>query len=340
MLLAGFIRHLRSTPSSRGVVHVSGKRFSEVIEDLDVRTEHRAPRSALAVLVASRRGARHTERYRDRLLAHARPMAELPTTGGGRQTSLQLHIRDCPLEPVQIYHGYRVSHRTVSVCVIESVSPREQSLSHGDDLPYEGVSAEWSWVRHSLDDKWVVAYRITEQNGEHVVDEVRVYPREPDADSRRAVGWSGDPRAVAPGGVTTRLLRKVKVATALAAGDHSIQVIGTVLPPELAPKGKVAHRPRRRRRDDLLLARVAIRYDDARAAGSLTRAHKAWELLRELDNLYYTPGSVRQLIAAARKRGFITPTREGAGRGRATDEARAVIDAHTRNSSTPTRPTP
>jgi len=217
--------------------------------------------------------------------------------------------------------------------VIESVSPREQPLSHRDDLPYEGVSAEWTWVRHSLDEEWVVAYRITEQNGEHVVDEVRVYPREPDEESRRAVGWSGDPGAVQLGGITTRLLRKVKVGTALAAGDDSIQAIGTVLPPALAPKGKVAHRPRRRRRDDLLLALVAIRYDDARAAGSPTPARNACELLRELDNLYYAPGSVRQLIAAARKRGFITPTREGAGKGRATDDARAVIDAHTKNTS-------
>jgi len=87
-------------PPASGVVHVSGKRFSEVIEDLDVRAEHRAPRSALAILVPSRRGARHAESDRDRLLANACAIAELPTTGGRRQTSLQLHVRDCPLEPV------------------------------------------------------------------------------------------------------------------------------------------------------------------------------------------------------------------------------------------------
>ena len=82
------------------------------------------------------------------------------------------------------------------------------------------------WIRQDLGD-WCAMLRIVpSKNGNPVVAEVRLFPREPDAD-RVATGldpgeWSGSyvgSRAVVPGsGLTARILHAVKVGQARTAG--------------------------------------------------------------------------------------------------------------------------
>src|SRR4051794_31210020 len=78
-----------------------------------------------------------------------------------------------------------------------------------------------AWIYRDLNDQWVSAYRIIEQDGALVVAEIRVFPSEAACDPRRVEsgprddpalerapgGWSEDPTSVPVGGISARLLR-------------------------------------------------------------------------------------------------------------------------------------
>lgn len=82
------------------------------------------------------------------------------------------------------------------------------------------------WVEAAIDDQWIAAYRLIAQEGSPVIAEIRIFPAETERPLEMGSGalpkfpgmWSAEVRgslATAPaGGITARLIRKVKV------GEH------------------------------------------------------------------------------------------------------------------------
>lgn len=125
------------------------------------------------------------------------------------------------------------------------------------------------WLEVALDPDWTAAYLLDRRGGLLEIIELRVFPSEPD---RPKPGrWSGRlSDAVPAGGITARVLRKVRVSTDLASvtaianevrqmqGDEAVWRRFGGQYPELAEDQP--RRPGRRGRSDVFLVRVAARY--------------------------------------------------------------------------------
>jgi hypothetical protein len=183
-----------------------------------------------------------------------------------------------------------------------------------------------AWLEVDLDE-WISAFRMAEQAGELVVAEVRFFPKEPEPEGewiddpktgrrfkaqfsigeenqRRDYGsWSGNPANIPPGGVPARLLRTVRPGAALQLGVYGVRAI----PPQPAFE-KLAerrHRPKRTKRDPLLLARIAVLHEQLSLDRSRSPSMTAWKLL-EAAGIHYTRETVRDLVRHARKSGFLS----------------------------------
>jgi hypothetical protein len=76
-----------------------------------------------------------------------------------------------------------------------------------------------TWLEVPIEEAWLAAYRVVEQEGLPAVAELRIFPAEPDA-ARPPGEWSaqalGEKAPVPRGGLTTRRLRTVQIAKHLA----------------------------------------------------------------------------------------------------------------------------
>jgi hypothetical protein len=178
------------------------------------------------------------------------------------------------------------------------------------------------WIEEQVGTEWVAAFRISRQHGRPVVSEVRLLPREGDRaahlESRSMPGeWSQNDATVPAGGITTNLLRAVKMGNHLA--DVLTDYFGhaeRVTPRETWPAvfQELANRPvpaGRRGRPPMTLAqyaKLADAYVDAVERGCPNPVRVAAELVG------WKPGRFSSALFRARKHGLLT--RAGVKQGR------------------------
>jgi hypothetical protein len=192
------------------------------------------------------------------------------------------------------------------------------------------MKIEDTWIESPLGKDWVVAYRILAQGGAPVVGEVRIFPTET---KRRHPGqWSAEflgARASAPpGGLTSRLLRRVRLGANLKEAGKIIKWWYESHPEAIAPlteRGLVAapRRPTGRGRKghpDLFYALLADEYVAAVQARS---PRPAVDVARRRR---LKAARVRDLLHEARHRGLLTVQRHGVKGGVLTNAARTLLD--------------
>ena len=186
-----------------------------------------------------------------------------------------------------------------------------------------------AWLEVPLSDGWMAAYRFANQNGTPVVTEVRVFPRDATLTHRPAgqwVGqWLGVKASVPKGGISSRLLRSLKVASHM---QHFHEIAEWMLtkggdPPEFISQelGRVGYRLLSRRaepasgRDETFYARVANEYERAGKYPIKTMAARRKVPVER----------VRAEIYQARELGLLTREGQGKAGGALTDKGRRVL---------------
>ena len=140
-----------------------------------------------------------------------------------------------------------------------------------DKAHYGTVVTEDVWIESPFADNWVAAYRLAAQDGQPVIAEVRVFPRE---DHRRHFGeWSGVLQGVharvPPGGLTARHLRRIRLGSALLFGKDTIHWFATRDPKGASRARKAAKEPDQRSATAILVADLGFR--SARSPRSASR---------------------------------------------------------------------
>ncbi len=205
-----------------------------------------------------------------------------------------------------------------------------------------GEPVQEVWVESRLDSEWVAAFRLFEEEGDVVIGELRVFPAEP---NRGQPGrWSAETKRrgveaqVPAGGLTARAVRKLRFdETRQFVSDALVKVRGRRQKAKGAERvliesmldsfrvygAKAMTRPRSRRAlADEDYAKVAALYVAKIRAGS---ARPITELSEDLRR---SPGSVRQTLRTARRRGFLTSARSphpGRPVGELTERALEVL---------------
>ena len=194
---------------------------------------------------------------------------------------------------------------------------------HQLGLPALGVP-EAFWIEAPIDAEWTVAYRMVPQHGRPVIAEVRVFPSE-DNPSRHPGEWSatrlGATPTVPAGGVSTRLLRAMRlgsdVAIGLKAGNRYLQLV-----PAARPRLRRAGYRRLKRPhghggwSDENLLRAALFYVKRGGRRPVADLADAWNLTRS---------RARDLLQAAKEKGFLTPGTPGKTSRALTDRARELL---------------
>jgi hypothetical protein len=123
-----------------------------------------------------------------------------------------------------------------------------------------------------------------------------------------------------PGGITTRMLRRIRTGAVIAAYPAAARVMALVqLGP--APDLSVSERVGRRGRDDRFYARWAAEYADA-----LTRSGNPVAEMAARHDL--SPSQVRNLVHACRKRDMLTAAPPGRAGGELTARAIELLREH------------
>jgi len=193
-----------------------------------------------------------------------------------------------------------------------------------------------AWVECDLDDDWTVALRLTTtKNGMTIVSELRVFPR-PGAEPTRKLGqwkadtegwgmWAGEILGLT-GGVTTSLLREIRLDAAVATADdfhvalrqrqknHEHNGGAAALP-------ETSRRKRRTGLTDLQFARLAKHYVARIKKGSRS------PILDLAQSRNEGPTRTRNLITQTRHNGFLTRTVQGAKGGALTTKSIELLTA-------------
>jgi len=193
-----------------------------------------------------------------------------------------------------------------------------------------------AWVECDLDDDWTVALRLTTtKNGMTIVSELRCFPR-PGAEPTRKLGqwkadtegwgmWAGEMLGLT-GGVTTSLLREIRLDAAVATADdfhvarrqrqknHEHNGWAAALP-------ETSRRKRRTGLTDLQFARLAKHYVARIKKGSRS------PILDLAQSRNEGPTRTRNLITQTRHNGFLTRTVQGAKGGALTTKSIELLTA-------------
>jgi hypothetical protein len=207
---------------------------------------------------------------------------------------------------------------------------------------YGGEPVLELWVEAPLGDEWVAAFRLLEDQGQMVIGELRVFPAEDDrppgeiggettaARVRPAGRWRAEHEgsdAWAPeGGLTARLARSVRFDVSRPfAGEALVHVLGiypdheawrrhlgTLALPDM-PGGN------RSRSTDVERVRVVAKYVAKVQEGS---RKPVAELAAESN---WSEGRLRQILAEARRRGWLTATPRRQAGGTLTEKALEIL---------------
>ena len=187
-----------------------------------------------------------------------------------------------------------------------------------------------SWVEYELEEPWTVALGFQEREGELVLAALSVFPTRNDEADRslnprvreRELGqWRPDAERVPRGGLSIRrVLRSVTVSAAARealrqspSADDYLAAAGFVAADRLP-----ATPSRGKRRDPVLLAQIAVMYEEALRNGD----HPTVVIAAQID---YSLRSVPGLVRAARDAGYLTPANRGRPSGTATEKARRLL---------------
>jgi len=229
----------------------------------------------------------------------------------------------------------RLDQRVVKRQTAEALDLAYQyELSDDERHELVGVSTVDTWIQQGFDE-WTAMLRIVpSRNGNPVVAEIRVFPKEPDA-LRRDAGlrpdeWCGcftGIRAPVPGiGLTARLLRGVQIGEAVRdARIHFREMFDAgKMPPgseivvwdnRPASREKRAGRPRI---PDAALVRLAAAYSKKVVRNPVEVAARACRI---------STSRARDWIHIARKRGFLAPADGTRPWGALTPEGEQVLAA-------------
>ena len=189
-----------------------------------------------------------------------------------------------------------------------------------------------AWVEIPLGNEWTAACRLLPQGGVPIVAELRVYPRDPSG--RHSPGrWSGEfagvKARVPPGGLSTRLLRGLRLSASSTAWKGFRQAMqklpenhewvkrwhGFSVDSEERPK-----REYRRGRPDIFYARIAARYCRILHAGRRNAVQIIASSIKQPES------KVRDMVLQARKRGLLTrPPKQGRMGGQLTPKAERLL---------------
>ena len=233
------------------------------------------------------------------------------------------------------------------------VSRADARAFHLDIRPHHasevaGVAARRElWVESPLDDRWVVAYRIAIQQGRAVISEVRVFPAEalPRPPGRwSGAGWKGMDAPVPPRGLSTRLLRRVRLGHDVHSLPRIIENVRRHDPGALKPDGwlgvlgitettRVERQPSGTGRGRPALpehtyARLAAAYAVAVARGS---AHPVQDVAARFRQ---PVPRMRSRIQTARRRGFLEPGVQGNAGGQVTPDAKRLLQKGSQHAKT------
>jgi hypothetical protein len=194
------------------------------------------------------------------------------------------------------------------------------------------VIVDDAWLEIAIADKWMSAARMIIQDGQAVVAELRVFPRERDPGAGQAGEWSAEVlgnRATVPGGgVTKGLLRRIPMRESAAhlrsllkawqaAGGFPAQTVEQGFPGVV-----LTDRPRPERgtgRPDLFFAKLASDYADLVAKDP---RRPVAELARRRG---FKPAKIRDMLREARERGLLSFSRRGQAGGELTARAREIL---------------
>lgn len=229
----------------------------------------------------------------------------------------------------------------------QRVVRRETAAALNLDFQYElgqgysqhvGTSTVDTWVRQDLGEWTAMMRMVPSKNGNPLVAELRVFPRESDAERRRARlapdEWSGcyvGNKALVPGsGLSARALRGVLFAEATReTRAHYRTTFDSHKPPpgfELVvwPKRPASRGRRggRRKLTDESLVRLAAVYAYCNKKNPVEFAAK---------RLGVTRSQARDWLRAARKRGLLEPAEGTRPLGELTGKGKAVLNTIVRN---------
>jgi hypothetical protein len=227
-----------------------------------------------------------------------------------------------PMEPPPYNDHWAVVYNFRSF-TLAAVTPKR----HPDRTSY------WT-VSFTPDGQWAAAYRLIAQRRRLVVAEVRVYPATPYMISAHGAVPPLDPEAppvapCPPRGITTRVLRGIRVGQVMASVNAGHRRIAKELPDfyknsfgSLEVAKPIARGTQKRRgrppESDLKYARVATAYVEACDAG-----HHPVKTVATTFKI--PPATATVWIQAARRRGLLSETSPGVAGGSLTPRARAVL---------------
>ncbi len=208
------------------------------------------------------------------------------------------------------------------------------------------------WAVDKLGDAWIVALRLTVQDGQPVIAEARIFPNDPSdpdfpsdlpglpagiGDRAMRGEWTPNGNAVPRGGLTTRMIRRVHtgdlsgtIAKKLRHINEAFRPVGDDTPSIVELAGgpgwdAVVHRAQQQPaglfRDQRLAMTAALYVDACQQDPRHANRQVAEQLAIPVEH-------VRDRIYAARVAGLLTA---GPGKGRAggrlTDEAQEILAA-------------
>lgn len=176
-------------------------------------------------------------------------------------------------------------------------------------------------------EQWKTAYRMMLKDGELVVAEVRVYPRDaPGAYVQTGAGeWSGDVSSLPKGGLPQVRLRQVRIGEARKRIAREIdswrREAGSELDQQLTARGipVEAFVPRRTRERQRYLAEVARSYVMFVESGSRS------PVVQLANELGVTRDRARDVLHDIRRAKLLTSPRKGVAGGQLTEKARQIL---------------
>lgn len=176
------------------------------------------------------------------------------------------------------------------------------------------------WYEESLGPDWIAAFRLCldQEQKRIAIGELRIFPSAgPREDGTGR--WIGEALGcyspVPVGGLKARTLRKVTLRAFVPHLREPFDKIGWSF--EAAPSEGPSGRGRKPRPDQQL-ATAAVLYETAWLAGLTYPTSEVRRLMRLSES------SARSIVAAARRRGFLTPTSRGRTGGHASVEAKQI----------------
>jgi hypothetical protein len=207
-------------------------------------------------------------------------------------------------------------------------------LSSGDVKRVGFVLDRSTWLEVPMG-RWMAAYRLTEQQGQPVISELRIFPFQEKRWVKRPGGrWSGmygDCVHIPGGGITARLIRQIKLTEfrkvlceILDRWKH-LAPHGIPVSPSASPSKP--HRGRKGR-SDIELARIASIYEGA----YLARRAAISAVARALN---VSLSKARDAVHRARIRGILSAaTKQGRGGGTVTPLGRQLLKKQTKGGRT------